>query len=354
MTPLIAMPGPWLPEATPGHAPAASALPALPVLTAVLRRARRLSDATDWRAGVLGALGAARPVAVAAVAARACDMPEDTALCLAAPLHLTAGISRVHLPPGGQLAPGPEEERAWCAAINAEFGGDGVVFHVAAARGGWLLQAPFAAAAGDAAPETLVGATLERQPARSNEERALRRLAAEIEMWLAAHPLNEIRRTRGRPTFDALWFWSGAQARALPPLQRPAWIAASGIADAWLTGLAAHTATPLHAAPDFDAAFAAGAPQTSPQAAATAGTGTGSGSGPLLVAAPDNQGPSGHYWQMVEDNWIAPAVRAFEAGRLAGLRLQIGRTAWQLPHGGLLRWPRRPRAWWQLTGEQCP
>lgn len=347
MTPLIAMPGPWLPEATPGHAPATSALPAL---TAVLRRARRLPDATDWRAGVLGALGAARPLAVAAVAARACDLPEDTALCLAAPLHLTAGISRVHLPPGGQLAPEPEEERAWCAALNAEFGGDGVVFHVAATRGGWLLQAPFAAAAGDAAPETLVGATLERHPARGSDERALRRLATEIEMWLAAHQLNQIRRNQGRATFDALWFWGGAQALALPPLQRPAWIAARGIADAWLTGLAAHTATPLHGALDFDAAFAAGALQTSPPAVDMAAT----GSGPLLVAAPDNQGPSGHYWQMMEDNWIAPAVRAFDAGRLAGLRLQIGRTAWQLPHGGWLRWPRRSRAWWQLTGEQCP
>ena len=197
MTPLIAMPGPWLPEATPGHAPAASALPALPVLTAVLRRARRLPDATDWRAGVLGALGAARPVAVAAVAARACDMPEDTALCLAAPLHLTVGISRVHLPPGGQLAPEPEEERAWCAAINAEFGGDGVVFHVAAARGGWLLQAPFAAAARAAAPETPAGATPERRPDPGSDERGLRRLAPDCERWPPAPRLNDSPRPTG-------------------------------------------------------------------------------------------------------------------------------------------------------------
>src|SRR5690606_29547930 len=347
----IAMPGPWVPEATPGHAPAASILPALPALTALLRRARRLPDATDWRAGVMTALGAAEPVAAAAVAARACGLPEGTALCLAAPLHLTAGISRVHLPPGGQLQLDAAEELAWCAAINAEFGAEGLVLHVAAPGGGWLLQAPFAAAARDAAPETLVGAALQRRPAEGSHERALRRLAAEAEMWLAApHRLNEVRRARGQPTLDALWFWGGASARALPSLQLPAGIAASGVADAWLAGLAAHAGRRLQAAPDFDAALAATALHAPPQAAAATRTGT-----VLLVPAPDNQGPSGHYWQMVEDNWIAPAVRAFEAGELAGLRLQIGRTAWQVPRGRFLRWLRRPRgAWWQLTGEECP
>lgn len=370
MTPLIAMPGPWLPEAIRGRGPAvataidagAAGLPPLPALTRLLRRARRLPDASDWRAGVTATLTGEAQFAAAAVAARACDLPAGTAVCLAAPLHVVAGISRVHLPPGGQLWLQPAEEQELCAAFNAMLDGEGVRLHVAAAGGGWLLQAPFAAAARDAAPETQVGATLQRRPAEGPQQRALRRLGAETEMWLATLPLNEARQARGELPVNALWFWGGAQARPLPPLQGPLCIGATGVADAWLAGLAAHAAVPVRAVSGFDAAFAAAnAPGALPAAlaassppalpaAAAAATGR-----MLLVPAPDNQGPSRHYWQMVEDNWIAPAVRAFEAGRIDGLSLQIGRSAWQWPRRGVAGWLRGHRGpWWQATGEAGP
>src|SRR5690606_37854460 len=152
--------------------------------------------------------------------------------------------------------------------------------------------------------DLLVGAALERPRAEGPDERALRRLAAESEMWLAAHGLNAARAARGQLPLNALWFWGGAHAVHLPPLRAPLLIAARGVADAWLAGLAAHTGSPLRAAEDFDAAISSAAAMqaSSPHVA------------PLLVPTPDNQGPSRHYWQMIEENWIAPAVRAQQAG----------------------------------------
>lgn len=335
---MIAMPGPLLPQ-DPGPGEDSPGLPSLPGLSRLLRRARRLPDAPDWRAGVLTALGGPADLPAAALAACAAGIAPGRPLCLAAPLHLVAGISRVHLPPGGRPLLGAEEEQAWCTAFNAEFGGDGVRLHVAAPGGGWLLEAPFAAAARDAAPEGLVGAPLERRAAGSGEERALRRLLAEAEMWFAAHALNQQRERRGERPINALWLWGGALAQSVPALAEPGYIAATGQPDAWLAGLAAHAGVPLAAGGGFEAAL-------------RAMPSSGEGITALLVPAADGHEPARRYWQRVEEEWIAPALHAFEAGNIAGLRLQLGRTAWQLPRRGLLGWLRRERrVWWQVAGE---
>lgn len=336
---MIAMPGPLLPqEPVPQASPG---LPPLPALTRLMRRARRLPDAPDWRAGVLVALGGPADLPPVALAACAAKLPPGRALCFAAPLHLVAGISRVHLPPGGRPVLEHEEEQRWCEEFNAEFGGDGVRLHVAAPGGGWLLEAPFAAAARDTSPELLIGAPLARAAAVCEQERALRRLVAAAEMWFAAHALNRHRERRGAPPINALWLWGGAQVRPVPALAAPARIVAAGMPDAWLAGLAACTGAPLSGAGGFDDAMRA-----LPNAVRKSGLDA------LLVPAPDDQGLSRQYWQHVEERWIAPALRAFESGQIAGLRLQLGRVAWQLPRRGLLGWLRRERrAWWQVAGE---
>ncbi len=340
MTPLIAMPGPWLPDAAPGREDA-EALPPLPSLSALLRRARRLPDAADWRDGVIQALEGGAALPAAAIAARAIDLPEQAPLCFATPLHVIAGISRVHLPPGGRVLLTPAEEDSLLSGFNATFAGEARL-HAAAAGGGWLLDAPFAAAARDAAPDDLVGVALQRLPAQGDAERALRRLAAESEMWLSAHPVNRERERRGEPPLNALWFWEGGHARALPALRAPALIAARGVPDAWLAGLAAQVARPVRSGVDFESAM--GGKTGHGYEAATA----------LLIPAPDNGGPSRHYWQMLDEQWIGPAMQALRAGHLRGLRLQLGRTAWQLPPRRLAwLWPER-RRWWQLAGQVQP
>lgn len=343
MTPLIAMPGPWLPE-DPADAGALAGIPELPALTHLLRRARRLHAAGDWRAGVLAALGAGAGVAPVSVAARALpELAADAPLCFAAPLHVVAGMSRVHLQPGGRLVLPPSEDQAWCDAFNQEFGSGGLRLHGAAPGGGWLLHAPFAPGARDAAPEALVGTALERKPAASEAERSLRRLGAEVEMWLSGHALNRAREARRQLPINAIWFWDGAKVGNLPVMSAPrAIVDASGLPDAWLAGLARHFSVTATVVRDWSHGLETGT--------ATAGA------GPLLIMlAPHGDDASGQYWQMLEDNWFAPAARTLAERGIAGLRLQIGRCAFALPHRSLSRWVRwQRRSWWQLCGQARP
>jgi len=346
MTPLIAMPGPWLPEADPRRASTANreAFAPMPTMTRLLHRARRLPGSVDWRAGVLTALGADAALAPATIAA--CAVPQlepQTPLCLVAPLHAVAGISRVHLAPGGHPQFETGEEQAWCTAFNTELGDAHTALHIVAAGGGWLLQAPFADAARDAPPEVLIGAALHRQAAEGSAERALRRLAAECEMWLAGHALNRAREARGWPPINVLWFWGGARAVPLPPIPIPL-IATTDPSDAWLAGLARHAGQPLRSANGFAQAMSA-----------LDGNQDQRGHTALLVPAPDKQGASRQYWQMVDEDWIAPALRAIETRQITGLRLQVGRSAWQARRRNALGWLRwRRHGWWQMTGEARP
>jgi hypothetical protein len=328
MTLLIATPGPQQIEA---DVPAMrDVLPALPVLAALLARARRLPRAVDWRAGVLTALGgpADRGMfpAVTVAARAAPSLPAGTALCFAAPLHLVAGMSRVHLPPGGWLRLDPTDAACLVQDFNREFGDPQLQLH--AVTGGWLMVAPFAAAARDAAPEDLVGEPLARVPARDAAERVLRRLGAEVEIWLAGHPLNRAREARQLPAVNTLWFWGGAQVTQIAALPRaPRAVFVAGDADAWLAGLAAHCAVPL----DSAAAWHSLAPARDA----------------LLVLAPPPAGASTQHWLNLETQWFAPAARALRSGAIDALRLQIGASAWQLPDPSPLRWLRRSRPWYQ-------
>jgi hypothetical protein len=343
MTPLITMPGPWLPDDA-ADARALAAIPELPALTHLLRRARRLPDAGDWRAGVLAALGAGSGVSPVSVAAQAVpQLAQDAPLCFAAPLHVVAGMSRVHLQPGGRLLLDPPEDQAWRDAFNQEFGPSGLRLHVASPGGGWLLSAPFAHRARDPAPQTLVGTALERQPAACEEERSLRRLGAEVEMWLSGNALNRAREARRQPPINAIWFWDGARADALPAMSVPRGIVdGGGLPDAWLAGLARHFAVPVAIGRNWHHAMQA------VEAAA--------GAGPLLVVlAPDGDGATGQYWQMLEDHWFVPAARALAEGGITSLRLQIGSGAFALPNRSLTAWLRwQRRSWWQLCGQARP
>lgn len=350
MTPLIALPAPWLPEPDAPEALAGDGLPQLPALSALLRRARRAGSFTDWRQGVQMSLGAGAGVAPVQLAAQALPAAARAGLCFAAPVHVVAGISRVHLPPGGRLQLQVTEEQAWCAAFNQEFGSASLRLHCAAAGGHWLLEAPFADAARDPAPEQLVGEALQRQPAAEPAARSLRRLGAEVEMWLAAHALNREREARREPVVNALWFWGGARALPPPRLRQPRAILTHAETDAWLAGLAGHCAVPVMAARNWQVALGslAAGPPTGPAADPS--------SQPLLIVlAPDAYGTGRAYWRMLEENWFAPAWQALRTGEIAGLRLQIGRTAWQVPRRSPLQWLawRRP-SWWQRSGEARP
>jgi hypothetical protein len=320
----IALPGPPLPDFE--NAAARAALPALPALSALLVRARRLPGAAGWRAGVLTDCGVAETASAippAVVAARAVpELAADAPICLVEPLHVVAGISRVHLPPDGRLPLAAGELLQWADAFNRELGAPQLRLHAVA--GGWLLAAPFAQGARDPAPAALLGEPLARAAASDDAERAVRRLGAEVEMWLAAHPLNREREVRQLPPLNSLWFWGGTRAVALPVLPRPPQaLCVAGEPDAWLAGLAAHCAVPLQRVASW---------QDLPLGRAT------------LLALPHLEG-SPREWTGLDARWFEPATQALREGGLDVLRVQIGRCAWQLPDPSPLRFLRRPRVW---------
>jgi len=316
-------------------------LPALPALTRLLQRARRLPDAPDWQAGVMRTLGMQGVPAVAVAAAALPGTPRGASICFAAPVHVVAGISRVHLPPGGRLLPDAAEDAAWRAAFNDEFGSSGAALHAAAAAGSWLLLAPCAAGARDVAPELLVGETLDRSPATDDVQRALRRLGAEAEMWLASHELNRRRERRGEPVLNAIWFWGGAQTVALPQAAALRGIVAGHGADAWLAGLAAWAGTSLVNAGDWGAALQS-IPLQGPSAARA-------GDGLVLVAPAPASEPTASHWQGLDEKWFAPAALALASGATHTLLLQLGGTTWQVSRGSMRYWLRwRRRRWWQM------
>jgi len=317
--------------AMPAIAPVAGeTLPELPALTQLLQGATRLPAASDWRSGVQAALGLGEAGgAPALMAAHAVPgLIAGSSLCLATPVHVVAGISRMFLAPADSVALAADERESLRLAFNAEFGAADVQLH--AAGTGWLLQAPFASAATDADPAGLGGAALARAAASTAPARSLRRLGAEVEMWLATLPLNAAREKRGAPPINCFWFWSGVQPVTLPPPAKTSGDLFSNLpADAWLAGLAAHCGRSLRQASGWADVRA------HPQAA--------------VILQPPELGDVRRLLPAWETAWFEPLWRDLAARQLPALRLQIGPSAWQLPAPRLTRWLRRAQPWWQAV-----
>jgi hypothetical protein len=297
----------------------------------MLHEATRLPDAADYRSGVLAALGVPFAGARDQAQIAACaipQLPEGAGICLGMPVHAVAGMSRMFLAEAGALrldAAGREQLRQ---AFNSEFGSPDLTLH--AVGTGWILQAPFAAAASDADPELLQGRALSREPAASAAGKLLRRLGAETEMWLATLPFNMARERRGDLPVNSIWFWNGTTSCAAPvPARTPAGIFSTAAADAFIAGLAACCGLPVQQAQSW---------QELPAAA-----------GALVILQPAQSGDTASQLMAWDRAWLAPVRRDMATGHLTGLRLQLGATAWRLPAPRYSRWFRRSRPWWQLV-----
>ena len=66
---------------------------------------------------------------------------------------------------------------------------------------------------------------------------ALRRLSAEMEMWLHEHSVNTARMRRGEPPVAALWLWGGGAPPAARPAARREIVDAAFGLDAFVGGL---------------------------------------------------------------------------------------------------------------------
>jgi hypothetical protein len=233
-------------------------------------------------------------------------------------------MHRVHLHAAGILPLSAQDRSALAEGFAAQFGPE-LRLHDAGNQ--WVLEAAFANAADDSDPLDWAGAPLERRPANSPDQRLLRRLGAEIEMWLADLPVNGRRRSRGQLTVNLMWMWGGGvmpASGAMPVL--PAVRVHGPTDDAWLAGCARLAGSAL--APLSAGWREAGATRS------------------VVVLPVATDATRLLAW---ESDWFVPALDDLQSGRLQALRLRVGRRLHRVRCGRIRQLLRRRRPWWQAV-----
>lgn len=317
----------YVPEdATRAVSPAAFDLPALEWL---LRFARRpAAHCPDWRAWLATQTGhvALAQSPVAQVAARAL-MESTTGAWIATPVHLEARLDHVRLADRGLLRVGADEEQRWSEAFAREFGPE-VKLHPAGERG-FLLTGIEAADTRTTDPARLLDSDVAPALPRGAGAGGLRRLGAELEMWLHATPLNDERQRAGQPRISAFWFWGGDKVHgdSVPgSLSPPGSFEIHG-ADPWLSGLAhAAGATANKHVADFDAIDL--------------------DSGHHIVELTPMSAPRESLLD-VESRWFAPARIALSEGKLESIDIIANDRWFRIGARAGWRWWRGKRGWFE-------
>src|ERR1700730_11102211 len=157
-------------------------------------------------------------------------------LWIATPLQLTAGAARLYLDHRGVLRLPRAELAALAAAFQDTFAVSGCSL-TPLSSGDFLLRTAGMAPVATIEPARCAGNDVAEALPRGVAAAPLRRLVAEIEMWLHGQALNEARVRRGEPPGTTVWAW-GAGGRAVQPERREAraTLGAFG-ADPYLSGL---------------------------------------------------------------------------------------------------------------------
>jgi hypothetical protein len=244
-------------------------------------------------------------------------------------VHLQAGLSAVHLDPRGLLRLTPAEQAILAADFTRTFGASN---HALAPLpcGEFLLSTPGLTPLATQEPARSACGELEQLMPSGPAATPLRRLLAEIEMWLHALPLNEARRSRGEVSITALWPW-GAAGRIVRPERRaqPGLPPAFG-RDAWLEGLwrlngAACRAPPQH----LDEVLAAGT------RAAVLVVEVGG----LLRC---DEATLAGALRRIDERFVSPALQALRRGALDGVSVILNDARAQVARASLHKLWRRP------------
>ncbi len=313
-----------IPGLSAAAADSAEASRLLPELRRLLDCARGRVDEPDWRAALLRELSPAGGALPAPASVAAMALPPDVpaaAVWFAQPVHQIAGMSRVHLHPQGVLQLRPEECGQIAAAFNRDLGGAGTLH----ALGDGLLLATSDSAnaqcdrtSGEEDPLHWCGREL--SPEFPRLPPALRRLAAETEMWLHELPVNVGRTRRGLLPVTRLWLWGGASCLPRNAVAAaPGWAAAG--TDPLLHGLAAMGVC-------HEPRAASGLAQWAPGERGVA-----------VLTVPAEEGQAG--LQALDTQWFAPLREALEQCHHEQIVLRLGASRWQLRRPGWLRRWRR-------------
>jgi hypothetical protein len=305
---------------------------ALPGLERMARFATKSVLAEGWRPWLARRMGAAALAAEppALVAARCCSAEVAGAAWLATPVHCIAGLSSLHLEHRGLLKLPMASLTALAADFREVFGGSGFVLEPLPS-GGFLLRGPAMAEPAAIEPARCVGASIAAALPRAP---ALRRLGAEIEIWLHEHPVNLARRARAALPVTGLWLWGGGNARSKDPVPQDAPLASAHAygSDPYLEGLCCACGAPAQALPESIVTLMNEPARITVMVVELA---------ELLAADPT--AAMGDALAMLDARWIAPAAAHLARGELGSLSLIANDRCLTLRRrDGLKRW-RRPR-----------
>jgi hypothetical protein len=165
----------------------------------------------------------------------------------ATPLHLIAGLTRVHLDAHGLLRLRAQEAAAFGSEFARVFAGSS--WELAPLESGeFLAFGPPLAPALTTEPARWLGGDVGEVLPSGPGSTALRQLGAEIEMWLHGSVLNEKRTSAAEPAVSTLWLWGGGTISQERPraANRRALLLGS---DSYLLGLAQYIGTKPQALP---------------------------------------------------------------------------------------------------------
>ena len=304
-------------------------LVAMPHLEWLLRFARH-ERIDDWRAQLAAQAGDAGFTrdGLARFAAAGRVPPDRLAgSWLATPVQLEARLDHVRLARRGLLRIALEERLAWCDEFARSFGPE-LVLHDAGARG-FLLTGLEARGVMSIDPARVLGAdiaaSLPRDRPEGGQAAKLRRLSAEIEMWLHGAVLNREREKMQVARISSLWLWGGGHGADPGPLPRRDDCAYAG-EDPWFAALArAQTGRDAQPAPARYTAIASDAPHRVVELA------------PVSDASLD--------LASLDAQWFGPARAALGSGALGALEILLNDTRFLVRRRSSWRFWRRAGHW---------
>jgi hypothetical protein len=200
----------FLPE---DSTPDAAVLPGLERVARFGGSARLQAGWRSWLAGRVGCKALAG-LPAACVAAIAADTRIEGFVSLATPVHWLTGLSSLHWDSRGILRLPAATLQSLARDFKSVFHGSGFALEPLLS-GGFLMTGPVAADAQTMEPARCIGASIATAlPAAPD----LRRLGAEIEIWLHEQPANVARSARGELPLSSLWLWGGGRVASAADL----------------------------------------------------------------------------------------------------------------------------------------
>ena len=198
---------------------AAAVEPSLPAFARLVRFGERLTLERGWRQWLAQWIGRndlahAEPANVVAASRLPEGVAGDAAAWLATPLHLAAGLTTLHFDARGILRPPREELEQLAQDFRHSFRDLGSSLIPLDSREFLLLQ-PSIPSTLTTEPARIAGGHVSDALPKGAGAAKLRRLGAEIEMWLHEHPVNRARAGRNELEISTLWIWGGGDVASI-------------------------------------------------------------------------------------------------------------------------------------------